>query len=110
MPTHYQTLGIDRTATDKELRDAFHAIARIHHSDVVQTEGSPAKDAAFWEEAQAAYEALKTSEKRDAYDARLSALAPKCLRCKGTKMIQKRTGWSLEDAPCPDCSGTGRRT
>jgi DnaJ-class molecular chaperone len=108
--THYQTLGVDPKASAKEVRDAFHKTANVHHPD-----STPSVEAALaiggieWEEAQAAYEAIKTPDRRAAYDAKLLALAPKCSRCKGTKVVQKRTGWAVEDAPCPACGGTGKQ-
>jgi DnaJ-class molecular chaperone len=108
----YKTLGVQHTATDDEVRAAFHAIARQSHPDApINEECFTANEYAadlLWKNAQEAYEELKTPAKRAAYDAKLRLLSPVCKRCKGTKSIQQRTGWSIVDMVCPVCNGEGR--
>ncbi len=68
--THYQVLGITRSATLDEIRRAFRALAKTHHPDASGTTGS---DRVFAEIA-VAYEVLAEPEKRRDYDRRLSGL------------------------------------
>ncbi|HVF84054.1 MAG TPA: DnaJ domain-containing protein [Sphingomicrobium sp.] len=68
MPDHYQTLGIGRGASGKEVEEAFKARVREHmqHPDVAEP--------ALREQARAvnlAYESLRDPEQRRAYDASL---------------------------------------
>jgi len=62
---YYQTLGVARTATEKEIRQAFRKLARQHHPDV--NPGDKAAEARF-KEINEAYEVLSDSEKRAKYD------------------------------------------
>ena len=36
MPTHYETLGISKDATEKEIKQAFRAMSMKYHPDKVQ--------------------------------------------------------------------------
>ena len=65
---YYQVLGVDRNASDDDLKKAFRKLARQHHPDV-QTD--PAKKKAAEEkfkEANEAYEILSDSDRRKKYD------------------------------------------
>ena len=69
MPTtfrdYYATLGVPRTATEKEIKTAFRKLARKYHPDVNQDN----KDAeARFKEVTEAYEVLGDPEKRKTYD------------------------------------------
>ena len=69
MPTtfkdYYATLGVPRTATEKEIRTAFRKLARKHHPDVNQ--GDKAAEDRF-KEINEANEVLGDPEKRKKYD------------------------------------------
>ena len=62
---YYATLGVPRTATQKEIKAAFRKLARKHHPDVNQ--GDPAAEARF-KAANEANEVLGDPEKRRLYD------------------------------------------
>lgn len=64
--THYEILGVSRSASTEEIRKAFRKKAKLHHPDA----GDGGDPEAF-RAAQEAYEALKDSESRAAYDAEL---------------------------------------
>lgn len=61
---YYKVLGVERTASDAEIKKAFRRLARTHHPDV-----SKAPDAqARMQDLNEAYEVLRDKEKRAAYD------------------------------------------
>jgi hypothetical protein len=61
---HYRTLGVDRTATEEEIQDAFHMLARRYHPDV-----NPEPEAAeHFKEISAAYDILSNPKERAKYD------------------------------------------
>lgn len=61
---YYKTMGVERTATQEEIKRAYRKLARKYHPDV-----SSEKDAeARFKEVGEAYEVLKDPEKRVAYD------------------------------------------
>src|SRR5512137_2335106 len=62
---YYATLGVDKNATDKEIKGAFRKLARKYHPDV--NPGDKAAEAKF-KEINEAYEVLGDPEKRKKYD------------------------------------------
>jgi curved DNA-binding protein len=62
---YYKTLGINKNATDKEIKSAFRKLARKHHPDV--NPNDPQAEARI-KEINEAYEVLSDSEKRAKYD------------------------------------------
>jgi curved DNA-binding protein len=61
---YYQVLGVERSATEHEIKKAFRKLARKHHPDLSQ-----AKDAqARMQEINEAHEVLRDPERRAAYD------------------------------------------
>ena len=61
---YYKVMGIERAATEAQIKQAYRKLARKYHPDV-----SKEKDAeARFKELGEAYEVLKTPEKRAAYD------------------------------------------
>lgn len=62
---YYETLGVSRTATPEEIKQAFRKLARIHHPDVAKNK---AAGEARFKEINEAYEVLGDPEKRRRYD------------------------------------------
>ncbi len=62
---YYQTLGMTKSASEKELKQAYRKLARKHHPDV--NPGDKASEARF-KEINEAYEVLGDPEKRRKYD------------------------------------------
>jgi curved DNA-binding protein len=62
---YYATLGVPKTATDKEIKQAFRKLARKHHPDV--NPGDKAAEAKF-KEINEANEVLSDPDKRRKYD------------------------------------------
>ncbi len=65
MPDYYDVLGVDRTATDDEIKRAYRRLARQHHPDA--NPGDPEAEVRFKEIA-VAYETLRDPERRRRYD------------------------------------------
>jgi len=62
---YYSILGVGRTASEKEIKQAFRKLARKHHPDV--NPGDKAAEAKF-KEISAAFEVLSDKDKRQKYD------------------------------------------
>jgi len=62
---YYQVLGVNRNASEKEIKQAYRRLARKHHPDL--NPGDKSAEASF-KEINAAYEVLSNPEKRKKYD------------------------------------------
>ena len=61
---YYDILGVQKAATEDEIRSAFRQLARRYHPDVCKEDDAEARFA----EVQEAYEVLSDKEKRESYD------------------------------------------
>jgi len=62
---YYQTLGVARTASPEEIKQAFRKLARIHHPDVAKNKAAGEEK---FKEINEAYEVLGDPDKRRRYD------------------------------------------
>ena len=62
---YYETLGVSRNASDREIRQAYRRLARKHHPDVNPGSGEAQER---FKEVNAAYEVLSDLEKRKKYN------------------------------------------
>lgn len=63
---YYKTLGVEKTATDEELKKAYRKLAMQYHPD--RNKDDPAKAEEKFKEINEAYDTLKDPQKRAAYD------------------------------------------
>ena len=63
--TYYDVLGVQKTASDDEIKSAFRTLAKKYHPDVNQGNEQAAKT---FKEASEAYDTLSDPQKRAAYD------------------------------------------
>ena len=63
---YYEVLGVNRSATDDELKKAHRKLAKQYHPDA-NVDNKEAAEAKF-KEAQEAYEVLSDKQKRQMYD------------------------------------------
>lgn len=61
MSNHYEVLGLEKTASDEEIKKAYRTLARTHHPD-------KGGDEETFKKISKAYEVLSDSEKRERYD------------------------------------------
>src|SRR5262245_33158296 len=100
---YYSTLGVAKTATEKDIKQAFRRLARKHHPDV--NPGDKSAEAKF-KEINEAYEVLGDPEKRKKYD-ELGANW-RMYEQAGANAGQQGGGWNVHFEGAP--SGGGFRT
>ena len=65
---YYEVLGVDRAASDDEIKKAFRRLARQHHPDLQNDPQLKKKAEEKFKEANEAYEVLSNAESRKRYD------------------------------------------
>ena len=61
---YYEVLGVDKTATQDQIKSAYRQLAKKYHPDINKGPDAPKK----FQEVQEAYEVLSDAEKRKTYD------------------------------------------
>jgi DnaJ-class molecular chaperone len=88
-PTHYQTLGVEPSATAGQIRQAYRAKAKSLHPDVCKAADAASKFAQL----AVAYEVLSDRKRRAEYDE--SLITPKkARRGKGAETATAHYTWS----------------
>lgn len=105
MKTHYSVLGIRPTATEAEIKAAYHKIARLKHPDLKGSDATKEDEDAF-AEINAAGQTLSDHAERMAYDRLLELMTDKCPECKGSGAV---LGKKYATKTCPVCEGVGRK-
>lgn len=74
MPTHYEILGIEKNASEKEVRQAYRALSMLHHPDKVQNKSQEEQEEANrrMQEINAANDILSDPHQREMYDRELN--------------------------------------
>lgn len=90
---HYFTLGLERNASMKEIKDRYIYLAKHYHPDV--TTEDPEKAKTRWLEIQDAYSILSDPYKRERYD--LSFNDPRPQGQRVNKEQTKASTWGLKD-------------
>src|SRR6478736_1122951 len=65
---YYETLGVERTASEDELKKAYRKMARQHHPDLQTGEAQKKTSEEKFKEVNEAYETLSDQDKRKRYD------------------------------------------
>src|SRR5918995_894442 len=113
----YRTLGVDRKASDEEIKKAYRKLARQYHPD--RNAGDKSAEERF-KEVQEAYSILSDPDKRKAYD---SGGGRRPTRPERGRDLETEVHVSCDQAmegaqvpvsvplsaPCPTCRGTGAK-
>jgi molecular chaperone DnaJ len=100
MRTYYDLLNLEKDADKRDIKRAFHALAKRLHPDVRR---SRAPEAGGFLEVLAAYETLVDDRKREAYNETLRSLAGGAARTAETRLPKSRVSFalSLRDVASP---------
>src|SRR5207244_422589 len=112
---YYEILGVERTASEEEIKKSYRRLARQYHPDANQED--PATEEKFKEIAEA-YGVLSDPGRRRDYDTfgsgtgcRPGTSPERCSRCQGTGAV-RQVGRSIfgnvmTSYTCPQCHGSG---
>jgi curved DNA-binding protein CbpA len=90
--THYDILGLSRSATQAEIEDQYRSLAKVVHPDA-------GGDAIMFEVLHESYEVLADPKARAAYDRMLPAPAPPVLRHIVADPLPHSGGWLQPSTP-----------
>ena len=100
IPLHYEVLDLPRFASADEVKSAYRQLVRQYHPDV--NPGNPEAEDRF-KAINAAYDVLKDTDKKKAYDLSLKVL-DRSIRESAAQ--RKSKGGSVKEASAPTSSGT----
>ncbi|MFY9922907.1 MAG: J domain-containing protein [Opitutaceae bacterium] len=101
---YYETLGVPKTATPDEIKQAFRKLARIHHPDVAKNK--VAGEVKF-KEINEAYEVLGDPEKRRRYDELGANWQDEGAGVQGEPFARRPRGARGQTSPDFEFGGTG---
>ena len=102
MNNPYRTLGVSRQSSQEEIREAYRALARIHHPD------KPTGISDRFAEITAAHSLLTNPKKLSAFIAALTVTQSPCTACRGAGAKFKQRGLTAREATtCTACDGIG---
>lgn len=99
--SHYDVLGVGRTATAADIKKAFRTRAKAVHPDL-NTHAVSRTDAEAFLRLVAAYEVLSDPEQRRLYDAATDPTLPRVLRHAAATQQQRATGGAAAAATSAD--------
>lgn len=101
METLYGILGVDKSATEQEIKDAYYRKSCEHHPDRGGTDDGQAR-------INRAAMVLMEPARRAKYDDELKLFAELCPECDGAGRKWKQRGFTNRKAHvCPTCNGNG---
>lgn len=109
--THYEWLGVHRSSTQEEVKDAWKAKASKLHPDrnVGLNEQEQKARADSFAMASQAWAVLGDVKRRAAYDKEVALLRPVCEPCKGKGCTYEQKSIRVRVAHiCGACNGVGR--
>src|SRR5438132_1454434 len=98
---YYATLGVNRTASEKEIKSAYRRLARQYHPDVNKDPKATDRFKLINE----AYEVLRDPKKRVKYD----QLGSDWERLEREQALARKGQTLMEGVTCPTCGGQGVR-
>ena len=109
----YSRLGVHRSSTPTEIKEAWKKASRKAHPDSHCCETLTDVEAhildATFKELSEAYSVLRVSANRKAYERMLDVTGDECGACKGKGFVAKTKGFTARlTAPCASCLSTGR--
>ncbi|MFM7252120.1 MAG: J domain-containing protein [Ilumatobacteraceae bacterium] len=103
--THYETLGVSRTATHAEIKAAFRAAARRHHPDAVSSDGTTRRGDDRMASLNEAWRVLGDERRRVDYDRALDGAAS---GAGGTARPSTANSGAADRAAWPSSAATRR--
>jgi curved DNA-binding protein CbpA len=109
MKTHYETLGIRKTASSLEIKASYHKLAKLYHPDVTHLARVEAEKQI--REINIAYSVLSKPRSRSSYDAKLNKddfkIAAEPERCSSCDKPTTYWRTNIKARVCVECRNSG---